>query len=1030
MRLKKTTRLFLMHIMLMMSALDALSQDSLLVAVDGDSLWLQTSYAIHIPPYIEVGDSIVLPRSENALPKRSEGLSAKGSISRGIQVSTNASVSLQSSMYLKIDGNLSEKYKVEGTLSERTSPLQPLGNTRRLNDFDRVLISVIGPELSLGVGDLELRFDNGRFGSMDRNIEGIQLQAQRGDIKAEASLGFSYGKQHLMQIQGKDGKQGPYRLVGSNEEKFIIVLAGSEKVLLDNELLIRGEDDDYIIDYNAAEITFTQKHLLSSINRISVEFEYVPDIYLSSYTFGKQLLAADVGINSSQIPAYFRVSYQELRDDQNNPLGNAPEADLAALFAPYDDQTGSIWLSTVQIDTMTGAYVRDSEDNLEFVGLGQGDLTAVFSYVGLEEGRYRKVVENTDSYFVYDEVNGEYLPAQRLVAPGSHAVLAVNSGLQLGPFDVKGELGLSNLTRNSYSDAPSAQQQPAWDINVGMRAGKLQLRLGDKVYSEGYLSHNPLEQIEYYRLWQLPARQSESERFNYGSLTWGKPSGTWFQTEMSQLARRDRIQGQQISLMAHSHPGQAFNFSTQNSLTLLDSSRHQSYVLLAGYAWEKLASNLSFSLEEGSQSAFYPANDHLNLGMGLIYTPNDGHQFGVDVRRRQDYRAEAGGSSFLSSSGITHWQELRQDVGLSYDFKDLMNTDGGLQFKYRMQEADSSRAKKEYLLGQAKFRSAWMDDRLVLTEEVRLDEEHIPRFDYHYVEVDTGYGDFSYDPYIKDYVPVTGGRYIRQRLFSDIEVQVRKVDNKSRLQWSSSHYRKPDHVGGRLVLKYDNSTEDRVSDNTSVQDRRAYAAEFAVHNVAQAFLNGVEYGYRENQSHSALYSFGEEQNRFDQHQVSGILRWNQRQTSKISLELEARFRELEYNPVAEEDWSAVRPSLRHMVSLGKNQKWETSARFSSVTDGHLDRDYSEQLLQLKHEWRVGRRGRLDQELEAARIQADVSSIPYAVFSGRQPGDNWKYAVNGRYTFSSRFQVMLNYSIRQRGENRSEQFLRVEGRTHF
>jgi len=73
---------------------------------------------------------------------------------------------------------------------------------------------------------------------------------------------------------------------------------------------------------------------------------------------------------------------------------------------------------------------------------------------------------------------------------------------------------------------------------------------------------------------------------------------------------------------------------------------------------------------------------------------------------------------------------------------------------------------------------------------------------------------------------------------------------------------------------------------------------------------------------------------------------------------------------------------------------------------------------------------VDQQLSLSAIQADVQAIPYSVFSGRQPGDNWKYSINGRYTFSSMFQVSMNYSIQKRGNNASEQYLRVEGRSHF
>ena len=133
-----------------------LAPDSLIMVINGDTLSYQRHYFIEYPPYLPGGDSLVAAKKAAASQSQTEtGLAATGSVSRGIQVSSNASVSLQSSMYLKINGKLSEDYTVSGVLTEKTSPLQPIGNTRRLNDFDRVLVSVSGPALNAAVGDMK-----------------------------------------------------------------------------------------------------------------------------------------------------------------------------------------------------------------------------------------------------------------------------------------------------------------------------------------------------------------------------------------------------------------------------------------------------------------------------------------------------------------------------------------------------------------------------------------------------------------------------------------------------------------------------------------------------------------------------------------------------------------------------------------------------------------------------------------------------------------------------------------------------------
>ena len=222
---------------------------------------------------------------------KTEGLNKTGSISRGIAFGNNQDVVVNSNLNLQLSGKLNNNIDVLLAASDDNIPIQPDGNTQSLQEFDKVFIQLSDPEHSgskLVAGDFQLaRPEGSYFMNFNKKARGLNFSSdfkknglpqkriyESGVLRTNLSAAVSKGKFARNQITGIEGNQGPYHLKGNENEPFIVILSGTEKVYLDGELLQRGQDKDYVIDYNTAGVSFTPKRLITKDKRIIVEFQY------------------------------------------------------------------------------------------------------------------------------------------------------------------------------------------------------------------------------------------------------------------------------------------------------------------------------------------------------------------------------------------------------------------------------------------------------------------------------------------------------------------------------------------------------------------------------------------------------------------------------------------------------------------------------------------------------------------------------------------------------------------------------------
>jgi len=256
----------------------------------------------------------------------SSALKKSGSISRGINVGNAQDLSVNSTMNIQLNGEISPNLKILATLTDDNIPIQPDGTTNKLQEFDQLFIQLYNDNFKVIAGDFWARTPHGYFMTYNKRAQGLTANynilnnPKKGKMNIYGSGAFSRGKFNRQLLDGIEGNQGPYRLKGAENEPFIIVLSGSERVFLNGVELQRGQENDYIINYNTAEITFTTKRPIDKDSRIIVEFQYSDQNYARSLfntgmTYEKGAVKSWVNVYSEQ-DAKNQPVQQDLTDEQ------------------------------------------------------------------------------------------------------------------------------------------------------------------------------------------------------------------------------------------------------------------------------------------------------------------------------------------------------------------------------------------------------------------------------------------------------------------------------------------------------------------------------------------------------------------------------------------------------------------------------------------------------------------------------------------------------------------------------------------
>lgn len=392
-----------------------------------------------------------------------------GSISRGVSVGNSQDLVLNSSLNLQLVGKLSDDVDISAVISDKNVPIQPEGNTQTIYDINNIFLTInIKKLLRIDAGDIEIFAPKDDYLSYSRNLLGMKAQVRSSfgeKFKMVNSLGggVAKGKFVRQSLSVSNGMQGPYKLYGEDGSVGIVVVAGSERVYVDGALLTRGQENDYTIDYNTAELTFTPNMLVSSEKRVIVEFEYTDKHYTRINLFSNN----ELSVNDRWS---LHVNYYQEQDLKNQSIQPELSVEQKLFLSTMGDKERDCYYATADSMNLSADRVLYCKKDTLVDGILYSDIYQYsisdsvqlyalnFTYMGPNKGSY-ELLSSTANGRVFGwvapeegELRGSYEPVLLLSTPKLVQMATVAAEYKYGKDNyVRTELALSNYDQNTFS---------------------------------------------------------------------------------------------------------------------------------------------------------------------------------------------------------------------------------------------------------------------------------------------------------------------------------------------------------------------------------------------------------------------------------------------------------------------------------------------------------------------------------------------------------------------------------------------------
>ena len=714
-------------------------------------------------------------------------LTYNGSFGRSLSVGNTQDAVFNSQLNLQINGMVGDSIQIAAAITDNNIPIQPDGTTQQLNEFDRILLQFKKRGWEINLGDIDLRRNNAYFLKFYKRLQGISYEQHfniNKNISDHLLLSGAIAKgrfaRNILAVQ--EGNQGPYRLEGNNNELYFVVLAGTEKVFIDGVQMQRGEDQDYIINYNTAEITFTPRQMITKDRRVQVEFEYADRSFLNSMLYGS---------NTMEFGKKFmlNISAYTSGDAKNSPINQTLDARQKQFLANLGDSIQNAYYPVAGIDSFSASKILYRKVDTLYNGIHDSvyvystdknsakyDLS--FAEVGINKGNYVLSASAANGK-VYQWIapqngvpQGFYEAAAFLITPKQQQVISVSGEYKIDDnTTVLAELASSKYNVNTFSE-----KQKQDDVGY---AGKvqflkkiaLQTHSDKPLYLTGRANYEwvdknfrPVERlraVEFTRDWGLPVITTyATEQLPSLSVQLNDDKNNSLQYDFSSYLRSDGYKGYR-HIITHTQNKKGWQLYDVFNLTNINMPLDKGFYLRPSVDLSKTLYKLNNYVAGASYALEH--NEIRNAASDTVTPVSFAFEtLSAYIKSNQSKADKWSFTYFTRSNALPYGKGLLQtDRSHNYAFQTELLQNAAHQFRlnvtYRQlfvtdsklinQQSDNS------LLGRAEYAvnewNGFLNGNAVY--EIGAGQEQ--KRDYSYIEVAAGLGQYTWNDYNSDGIP-------------------------------------------------------------------------------------------------------------------------------------------------------------------------------------------------------------------------------------------------------------------------------------